>query len=181
MAVAGIVWGLFNVGYIVFFSFTPTLLVERGLTLVAAGNLASLGLWLGMPALPLGGLLAERSGHPRAAMVVFSLACGAFLLLLSGSPAPLLFCILFGVAIGPPAGVIMALPAEVLPPERRAMGFAVFYTVYYVGMAVGPALAGFARDRWQSAAAALVAGALMFWAIPPMLLLFRAVARPLRR
>jgi hypothetical protein len=33
-----------------------------------------------------------------------------------------------GLLFGPPPGILMALPAEVLRPENRAPGMGIFYT-----------------------------------------------------
>ena len=173
VAAAGAMWGLFNVGLSVFFSFTPVLLAEQGFSLVAAGGMVSLGLWVSMPALPLGGWLTERSGRPGAAIVLLSAATGIVLLLLTLGSLPALLCLLVGLGIGAPAGAIMALPAAVLAPERRALGFGLFYTIYYIAMALGPALAGWCRDHWHTASAALVFGAAAYGAILPLFALYQ--------
>jgi MFS family permease len=172
-SLAGIVWGIFNVGLVVFFSFTPGLLLEHGLAPAGASALVSLGLWLSMASLPLGGWLAQRSGHPQACIVLFSIATAIVLLLLVYGPAPAVLCALMGLMIGPPAGAIMALPAAILPPHRRALGLGVFYTTYYGAMTVGPAMAGWCHDHWQSAAAAILFAAMAYLAIVPSFLLFK--------
>jgi MFS family permease len=177
-SLAGAIWGIFNVGLVVFFSFAPGLLLERGLAPAGAGALVSLGLWSSMVSLPLGGWLVERSGHPQASIVVFSIAIAIVLLLLAFGSAPAVMCALMGVTIGPPAGAIMALPAAVLPPSRRAFGLGIFYTMYYCAMAVGPPMAGWCRDHWQTAAAAILFGAMAYAVIVPLFLLFKiSVAR----
>ncbi len=174
---AGAIWGVFNVGLVIFFSFTPALLTEQGLSLVAAGTLVSLGLWASIPALPLGGWLAERSGHPKAAILIFSVGAGVLLLLLIHMQLPAVLCLLLGIVIGPPAGAIMALPAQVLSPPRRALGFGIFYTVFYAAMTIGPPLAGWCRDHWQTASAAMLFGVALYWSIPFLFLAFYAFAR----
>jgi len=100
-------------------------------------------------------------------------------LLVYGS-APAALCALMGLTIGPPAGAIMALPAAVLPPHRRAFGLGIFYTTYYGVMAVGPAMAGWCRDHWQTAAAAILFGAIAYLAIVPLFLLFKISAASAR-
>ena len=40
----------------------------------------------------------------------------------------------------------MALPAQVLRVENRAVGMGIFFTVYYIGMGIGSSIAGYARD-----------------------------------
>jgi predicted MFS family arabinose efflux permease len=175
IVIAGLLWGAFNVGLVVFFSFTPPLLVERGLTLVAAASATSLGLWASALSLPLGGLVVTRLGRPDLSIVAFSIATGAAMALLPVLGAAAVPSILFGLFIGPPAAAIMTLPARALAPAHRATGLGVFYTVYYATMAGGPALAGWLRDASGTAAAATLYGALLFLVSPLLLALFLAV------
>jgi MFS family permease len=176
--VAGVIWGLFNVGLVLFFSFAPPLLVEHGVPLIESGTLTSLGLWASMASLPLGGYATERAGRPDAAIVVFSTATGLILALLLVVPLPGVLCILFGLLIGPPAGAIMALPARVLSPSNRAVGLGIFYSCYYAAMAAGPPIAGALRDRWGTAAAALLFGSALFLSVVLLLALFHALRAP---
>jgi MFS family permease len=159
---AGLLWGALNVGLVVFFSFTPPLLVEHGRQLVEAGSLTSLGLWVSILSLPLGGYLTERSGRPDLSIVVFCSAAAIVLCLLAVAPWPAALCLLVGVLIGPPAGAIMALPTRALSSPNRAVGLGMFYTAYYVAMAIGPGLAGLLRDEFRTAGAALVFGGGLF-------------------
>src|SRR5262249_8942559 len=46
VSVAGLIWGLFNVGFAVIFSFGPTMLVERGWGIARAGSAISIVLWI---------------------------------------------------------------------------------------------------------------------------------------
>ena len=69
----------------------------------------------------------------------------------------------------------MTLPGQAAPQERRALVMGVYFTCYYLGMGVVPALAGLARDATHSAAAPIyVAGAMLVLAFV-ILLLFRLV------
>ena len=64
-----------------------------------------------------------------------------------------------GIVCGVPAGPIMSLPARVLGPETRAVGMGIYFTVYYVGMFVAPAAAGWLAARLGGASAAFDFGA----------------------
>ncbi len=55
----------------------------------------------------------------------------------------------------------MALSAEAVSSDNRGPGLGIFYTWYYVGMTVGPALAGWTRDISGSTAAPIILGAAM--------------------
>jgi predicted MFS family arabinose efflux permease len=174
-AIAGLIWGVFNVGLIAFFSFVPPLLVQHGAELPDAALLTSLGLWVMIASLPLGGYLVQRSGRPDAAIMLFSGLAG---LALSGLAAavgmPLLFCIAIGIAVGPPPGAVLAMPGRILHPENRAIGLGLFMTVYYVTAAVGPALAGVVGDQ-MGASAPVLFGAFLFMTIVPLVMLFRTL------
>jgi len=69
------------------------------------------------------------------------------------------------------------MPAEVLRPAVRNLGMGVFYTIYYVGCALLPPLAGLLYDR-SGGAAALAFAALVALACVPLVWAFhRASAR----
>ena len=163
VSVAGVAWGLFNLGLVVFFSFTPGLLTDQGMSAVDAGALVSIGLWVSIPAVPLGGYLAERLGRSEAAIVVLSFTAGAALFLLPYVSVPVVLTVVVGLGIGG-AGPIVALPSRALSPENRGPGFGIFYTWYYVVMAVGPFVAGLGQDLTGSPATPVIIGGAAFMA-----------------
>ena len=162
VSMAGLAWGAFNVGLVIFFSFTPALLTTQGWSAVDAGSLVSLGLWVSILSLPLGGYLTERIGFTNAVIVIFSLLAAGVLFLLPYLPFPVGFSFLVGLSIGPPAGAIVALPAQALSPENRGPGLGIFYSWYYLAMAVGPVIAGLGRDLSGSVAVPVIIGGAMF-------------------
>ena len=178
LIVAGLGWGLLNLGLVLFFSFVPLMLVEQGVPSLSAASWAGAALWISMISIPLGGLAVQRSGMPDAAIFVFCCAAAVVLALLPTGAVPLLLCILFGLVLGPPPGAIMAQPARVLAPADRAAGLGVFYTFYYLLVATGPALAGLLRDHTGTASAPVLLGALAFLLVPVCTMTFRALARP---
>ena len=81
-------------------------------------------------------------------------------------------------AAGVPAGALIALTSEAVSPANRGPGLGVYYTWYYAGMAVAPAMAGWLRDTLQDAGAPLVlAGALMVVTVSMVLMLRLLQAR----
>ena len=74
-----------------------------------------------------------------------------------------------------PAGALMALSAQAITPDNRGPGLGVFYTWYYVGMTLAPAVAGWTRDASQSAAAPVVLAAAMLTAVALLVGLFRVM------
>jgi MFS family permease len=73
-----------------------------------------------------------------------------------------LLCVLFGLAGGAPAGVIMALTAEAMAPQRRAFGMGVFFSFYFVLMTLAPPLAGWLSDLGGNPFHALLFAVLLF-------------------
>lgn len=176
---SGAIWGLFNAALVIFFSFEPAVLVQRGLTMNHAGWLVSLSLWVSTLSVPFGGYMTERIGRPNAAIMLFPAIAGGALMLLpltsASAPATAALCVLIGAAIGPPAGAILALPANVLAPELRAKGLGIFYITYYAVMASGPAVAGAIREHWATADVAILFGAAVFWTVPLIFLGYRHI------
>ena len=166
---AGVMWGSFNAGLVAYFSFVPSFLADGGrMTLAQSGALTSIALWVGMVSIPFGGYVVQRIGKPRATIIIFCVLASSALALIAAGTPPLIACIAFGVAIGPPPGVITSLPARVLAPAQRAGGFGVFYTCHFLLQASGPAVAGLIHDAAGSTAAVLF-GAAMFLVPLPML------------
>jgi MFS family permease len=172
---AGLIWGLFNVGFAVIFSFGPSLLVERGWSIASAGSTISIVLWLAVFSVPLGGVVADRTKRPELVLVA---GCVVFAMLMTALPrsgSVILIVIALGLVSGQPAGPIMSLPARVLRPETRAIGMGLFFTVYYACMMLGPVIGG-ACAKWAgSAAAAFDFGAAVILACPLLLWAFNRI------
>lgn len=172
--VAGVIWGLYNVGFAMIFSFGPSLLAERGWSIAAAGSAISLVMWLSVISVPAGGYLADR-GKPLVLTIAASLAVAGLLAWLTRSDAVIAILVLIGLVGGFPAGPIMSLASRVLAPETRAIGMGVFYTLFYAAMMLGPAIAGRLAKSAGTAAVALDLGALTVLACPPLMWLFERI------
>jgi MFS family permease len=175
VGLSGLIWGTYNVAYIVFVTFTPEFLTTRSLSLTEASSITSLISWSLIGTIPLAGHLAERWRRPNLFMLsglaIASLAIAA-LALGAGTVAAFTVLVVF---VGWPAGLLLALPAETLRPEVRASGMGVFYAFFYVWMAVLPGLAGMTRDLAHSPVAPVLFSAAMLMAAGLCLLVFRAV------
>jgi len=173
----GFAWGCFNASLVTIIAFGPGLLIARGMSLGDAGFIVSLAIWLTMVSVPLGGLLSDRLGRPTLLIALGSLvAAGATLLLPVWSHAALAFAVV-GLAVGGPPGPVMALLPRALPAERVTAAFGVFYTVFYVMMALTQPIAGFVRDRAGDPAAPIVFAAVVMAATLPGLGIFRRFER----
>ena len=107
-----------------------------------------------------------------AAIVGWSIAT-AFLI---HSDNPLPWLILGGMIIGLPAGLFVSLGPEVLRAEVRTAGMGFFYTVFYLGAAVFPAIAGALYQFTGRASSTLWLAAGCALACIPALLLLRAIS-----
>ena len=166
---AGLIWGLFNIVFAMIFSFGPSMLVERGWSIAAAGSTISIGLWLAVVSVPLGGFLADRSGRPSFVLVAGCIVSATLIVALPRSTTVIPIVLALGMINGLPAGPIMSLPARVLRSETRAIGMGVFYTLYYGTMMLGPVIGG-ALAKWTGrAGTALDFGAALLLACPVLL------------
>src|SRR6476646_7168979 len=75
VCIAGAIWALFNVAYIVLVSFGPELFTRRGFSLTQASLIVSLIGWTLIVSIPLSIFVAEQFGRPRLVMLAaFALA-----------------------------------------------------------------------------------------------------------
>ncbi len=179
VSLAGVVWALYNVAYAIMLGFAPSFLISRGESVAEAGFIISLNTWLVVASVQIGGMLAQKWGRTNTIMVVGITVFGAGLVLLPLVPSPLLVILVMGIFGGAPAGVIVALPAEILKPENRGPGLGLFVTWYYGAMAVLPPIAGWFQDISGDAGAPLYFGGFVMVAGLPFLGLLRGLQRRL--
>jgi MFS family permease len=172
VAVAGLIWGLFNTAIAMLFSFGINVLVDEGWTMTASGSVVSLVLWLTIFTVPLGGLTADRVKSKGWLIAVSTFVSAALMFAIARTANPLPILVLFGLVCGFPAGAMMALPTSVLKPQHRAGGMAVFYTFFYLAMSVGPVVAGKLAGYTGRAATALDFGAGLLAACPMLVGIF---------
>jgi MFS family permease len=172
LVAAGSIFGLFNIGFEMIFSFGPSMLVERGWSITAAGSAISVVLWLATLSAPLGGFLADRTGRPNAVMVSSFLATALLLIFVPRTEAIISATIALGILCGLAVGPIMSLPALVLEPATRAIGMGVFASVSWGGLILGPALGGKYATWAGNAGAAFDFGAAPLLVCPLVLWIF---------
>ena len=156
VVLAGCVWCLYNVAFILPLSFGPEYLITRGETLTAAGTIVSLTSWLFIPALPLGAMIAERIGRPVPVMLIAFLLIAILTWLIPFTSSYIFMFVMLGIVYAPAGGLIMALPSQVLSKENRAVGMGIFFTIYYIGMGIFPAIAGYVREVTGNPASPLI-------------------------
>ena len=170
---AGWAFAVANAAFVVFTSFAPTLLIERGRSEVQAGVLVSWASWATIGSITLSGYVLDRAGRATPWLVLATILTAATCLVLPLREPAWLWLVLWGVAVSPVVLGIMALPGEVLRAESRSTGFGLSSTMSYVGFALLPAVAGYLIDATGSTAAPLWFAGALFLSIAPTLLLFR--------
>ena len=173
----GLAWGCFNASLVAIIAFGPGLLMARGASLGDAGFTVSLAIWLTMLSVPLGGLLTDRLGRPNLLIVAGSLVAALVTMLLPTITHSLLAFCLVGLAIGAPPGALMALLPQAVASERLATSLGVYYTTYYLVMAVVQLAAGGVRDLFGTPTAPIVLAALVMAATIVGFAIFRLVER----
>jgi predicted MFS family arabinose efflux permease len=173
IAFAGIAWGVFNAGYVVYLSFGPGMLEAQGMGTLAAASVISVGSWLMILSGAACGQIADRFGRRETILAICMAGAIAALTLLSLPGAGLAASLLFGLVGIAPAGIIMALAGQAVAPERRAFGMGVFFTVYYAIVTASPPVAGLILDRSGAPEGAILFGAALFALVLPAALLFR--------
>jgi MFS family permease len=159
VAAAGLVWGFPNAGFVTLLGFAPGFFAGRGVAGHLAAALAGLVAFATVPVGPFGGWLLGGLKRPSLGVAAGIALVAISTALLARGLAPVVLLVAAGVALGTVSGPIVALPAAVLAPERRAVGMGLFWTVFFVPMALLPPLAGLARDLTGDAAAPLGAAA----------------------
>ena len=136
-------WGLYNAALGMIFGFAPAMLAERGWSATAASSATSIVLWLVAISLPLGGILADRLKRVDAVLLAGLVMFGVTLGYAARTEAIYLSFGLLGLVAGISAGPIMSLPTKVLPPEQRAVGMGIFFTLFYLLVVLSPMVAGY--------------------------------------
>jgi predicted MFS family arabinose efflux permease len=161
-AIAALVWSAFNAAYVVYLSFAPRVLVASGDSALHAASVISLASWVMIFSGTICGQIADRTGRSDLILGVCLLAGIASLLLLPQPGWAVPLSLVFGLLGVAPAGLMMALTGVAMAPHKRAFGMGVFLSVYFLGSAVAPGLAGLLYDRTHDAFLPIVFAAGLF-------------------
>ena len=178
VTLAGVVWALYNAALAMIFSFGPAFLTQEGYALTQAASLTSLFMVIFAIALPLGGIVADKTGRKDAIIYLSLLSFAALMPVAVFVPdsAFIVFCVL-GALFAFGGGPTMTLPAEVLSPASRTTGMGIFFTIYYALMMIAPRIGGGVAESLDDAGAAILVGAGLSLAAAASLAAFRLQVR----
>ena len=156
---AGIIWMLLNGCYVIFLSYSPIFLVERGMSIETAALSASLISAAFIITLPLAPRLLSSLRSRKLIMSVSLGGAGILGILLPYTDFPVIILGLFGFSLALATPFVGALPAAILRKDGRAIGLGVYFSWQAAGSALLPIPGGYIRDLTGSAAHSLVFGA----------------------
>lgn len=176
LGIAGCTWTAYTAGYAAFASYVPSMLTLRGDSLAMVGLVMTIATWGNVPATMFGGGLAANYGALRILLIgTVALLVGMVGMALTGMPV--FWAVLVGILGSIQPGIIMAVGTLSARPENRAVGMALFYSLYYAGGAVGPAVCGWIADRYGGPAGGVLAAAAISALVVPLFLLHRKLAQ----
>ena len=159
VSLAGCTWILFNSGFIMIVSFAPAMLVARGSDIVEAGALISVGTWVFLFAIPIGGWISERLQRPNVTMISCFVLGAVTVAAVPFVESVVVLFAFAGLFVGVPTGNVMALTVETVRAENRNMGVGLYYSFHYLGLTSIPIIAGWTLDLSGSTAAPMFVGA----------------------
>jgi MFS family permease len=176
LGIAGLCWTAYTAGYTAYTSYVPATMAERGEGTALTALVMTIATWGSVPATLFGGGLAARFGGFR----IFLIGTSALVIGMAGTALldqPIAWAILVGVVGSIHPGVIMAVGTFSARSENRAVGMAVFYSLYYLGGTLAPAACGRIADLYGGPAGGLMGAAAISALAVPMFLLHRSLAR----
>jgi FSR family fosmidomycin resistance protein-like MFS transporter len=174
LSAVGIIDSATRMGFLILL---PFLLVAKGASLPTIGTCLTLVFAGGAAGKFVCGIMAVRLGIIRSVVVT---ECATALGILGLLPLPIgaamVLLPLVGIALNGTSSVLYGTVADLVPPERRARAFGVFYTCTIGAGAISPSLYGLLSD-WVGVSAALVVVGLSVLTVLPLSLLLRRALR----
>jgi MFS family permease len=175
LVIAGGIWTVYTAGFSAFASYLPASLAFRGYGLAVIAAVMTIATWGNVPGTLAGGGLAARFGG----FIIFLIGTLSLTIAMVGAALtgwPIAWAVLMGVGGSIQPGVVMAIGTLSARPENRAVGMGLFYTMYYLGGTVAPALCGLVADGVGRPEGGLLAAAAISALAIPLYMLHRALA-----
>jgi len=160
-----------------FLVFLPFLLGEKGASLTTVGLAMTFVFVGGAAGKFVCGVIANRVGILRTVIITECATAAAILMLLPLPVTASLMLLPFaGMALNGTSSVLYGTVADLLPADRRARGFGIFYTVGIGASAAAPTIYGVCRDA-IGMTPTLVVVAVMVLLVAPLTLPLRTPLR----
>src|SRR5205085_6054898 len=111
-------------------------------SMTEAGATTSIVIWLGVASTLVGGAVADKTGRHNLISVISYLLFAILLVVVPRCNSTIPVFIALGVISGLPIASVASMPVRLLAAPVRPIGLGLFYTVFYCGMMLGPALGG---------------------------------------
>jgi len=143
-----VVWTLFNIGLLAYFTFSIDHLTACGISSSTARFLGSLPMILSIFFAPVAGLIIHRFGLRWSLAVIGCAVSGlsVWLLYFSAGGHPVLWSVVLGAGISLVAPPVFTIAGQVVSPGRLGTGYGIMNTLFNVGVFAGIPLVGKVRD-----------------------------------
>jgi len=142
-----LVWALFNMSILSFFTFGIDYFRVRGFGPGFAGLLSSLPMIISIFLVPLVGLFMDRLGWRAGLLFWGGIIMGGSIMLIFYDPARALpWTILLGVGISMVPPVIFSMAGEVVPRDLVGLGFGLLTAIFNGGVFLGIPMVGSLKD-----------------------------------
>ena len=150
-------FALYNVAFILLTSFSTRFLVAEGVTVSAAATIASIPMWLFILSVPLGGLIAGRSGfRDRAQVVVGCVGSALCLILAMVTVEKTVWYVLAGFLGGLPTAPMWSSAGRMKGNGTRShLAYPALFFVFFCALLVFPPIVGAILDWTGDARSAL--------------------------
>jgi FSR family fosmidomycin resistance protein-like MFS transporter len=164
LSAIGVIDGAARTGFL---TFLPFLLTARGASLPTVGLALSLIFAGGAGGKFICGVIAARAGILRTVILTEGgTAIGILAVLFTDLSTSIALLPLIGIALNGTSSVLYGTVAEIVPAERRARAFAVFYTCTIGAGAVSPALYGLLGDHIGTTPSMMAVSAMVLLVLP---------------
>jgi MFS family permease len=145
--IVALVWALFNISLLSFFTFGIDFFTSCGYDPKIAGFISSIPMIVSIILAPLAGLALDRFGWRIMPLFMGGILCGVSILLIFHDPLrALIWAIMLGVGVSIIPPVIFTLAGEVVPKDRIGLGFGLLSTIFNIGVFFGIPMIGSLRD-----------------------------------
>jgi predicted MFS family arabinose efflux permease len=173
----GASFACFTAGGIIYLSFAPTYFEGLGMGLAGAGAAASMIVWLGLIGTPLGAWIADKFDATRSVILVGAILSALLVVPVLFGEDPMLIGIILGIIWGLPAAPYTGLLQRMLPPTDQALGYGIYFLLFYSGFFLFPFAAGWILDATGTLASPLWFAAFLMLISAGLILVFYGFLR----